>query len=416
MLASAASNVPDTVLSSTPSSSSSAIKVYTLLPETQSYKGFITEHIIPPLVASAYKGQMGRIGIVGGSPDYTGAPYYAAESALKFGADLSFVFCAKEAAIPIKSYSPELMVTPFYEEETVRAAEAATSAFIASSRTCSENDEFTPSTALVQGIVNKVASFFPRLHALVIGPGLGRNPIVLRVVSALITLARQASLPLVIDADGLYLVAQNVSIIRGYSRCILTPNAVEFDRLLSAVGVSSAQTGPGSPSTHGDAMAVHALSIALGGVTVVKKGAVDVISAGSGVVLLVTEPGSMRRCGGQGDVLAGCLGVASYWSGMTDNEQLREAEAAAAATVLAEYPCDHVNGVAANVTEAGTGAETGAGAVTRQMWAAALASTVTRRASARAFGLQQRAMTSPDVLQQIGPAFQDFCTGASCDK
>jgi NAD(P)H-hydrate repair Nnr-like enzyme with NAD(P)H-hydrate dehydratase domain len=43
------------------------------------------------------------------------------------------------------------------------------------------------------------------------------------------------------------------------------------------------------------------------------------------------------------------------------------------------------------------------------MWAAALASTVTRRASSRAFRLQQRAMTSPDVLQQIGPAFQDFC-------
>jgi hypothetical protein len=27
------------------------------------------------------------------------------------------VFCAKEACIPIKSYSPELMVTAFYNEE-----------------------------------------------------------------------------------------------------------------------------------------------------------------------------------------------------------------------------------------------------------------------------------------------------------
>lgn len=33
------------------------------------------------------------------------------------GADLAFVFCAKEAAIPIKSYSPELMVAAFYSEE-----------------------------------------------------------------------------------------------------------------------------------------------------------------------------------------------------------------------------------------------------------------------------------------------------------
>jgi NAD(P)H-hydrate repair Nnr-like enzyme with NAD(P)H-hydrate dehydratase domain len=30
------------------------------------------------------------------------------------GADLAFVFCAEEAAIPIKSYSPELMVAPVY--------------------------------------------------------------------------------------------------------------------------------------------------------------------------------------------------------------------------------------------------------------------------------------------------------------
>ena len=35
------------------------------------------------------------------------------------GGDLAYVFCAKEAAIPIKSYSPELMVTPFYSFESV---------------------------------------------------------------------------------------------------------------------------------------------------------------------------------------------------------------------------------------------------------------------------------------------------------
>lgn len=32
------------------------------------------------------------------------------------GADLAFVFCATEACVPIKSYSPELMVTSFYNE------------------------------------------------------------------------------------------------------------------------------------------------------------------------------------------------------------------------------------------------------------------------------------------------------------
>jgi ATP-dependent NAD(P)H-hydrate dehydratase len=59
---------------------------------------------------------MGRIGVIGGSVDYCGAPYYSAVSALKFGADLSWVFCSQSSAIPIKAYSPELMVTPFYDE------------------------------------------------------------------------------------------------------------------------------------------------------------------------------------------------------------------------------------------------------------------------------------------------------------
>lgn len=39
-----------------------------------------------------------------GSADYTGAPYYSAISALKVGADLSYVLTAEEAAGPIKCY------------------------------------------------------------------------------------------------------------------------------------------------------------------------------------------------------------------------------------------------------------------------------------------------------------------------
>ena len=43
---------------------------------------------------------------------YLGAPYFAAISALKVGADLVHVFCEKEAGTVIKTYSPELIVHP----------------------------------------------------------------------------------------------------------------------------------------------------------------------------------------------------------------------------------------------------------------------------------------------------------------
>ena len=117
---------------------------------------------------------------------------------------------------------------------------------------------------------------------------------VLQAVGRIIERARTASLPLVIDADGLWLVAQNISVVHGYNRCIITPNAAEFDRLMTAVGLSSRTpkasgdgVGKGDNDSakakcDSDAAAVHALSVALGGVTVVKKGAMDVISSGEG--------------------------------------------------------------------------------------------------------------------------------------
>lgn len=54
--------------------------------------------------------QLGRIGIFGGSKDYTGAPFFSSMSALRTGADLAYVMTAEEAAPALKAYSPELMV------------------------------------------------------------------------------------------------------------------------------------------------------------------------------------------------------------------------------------------------------------------------------------------------------------------
>ena len=49
------------------------------------------QSIAPPLDFSTHKGSSGRIAILGGSIDYTGAPYYSAMAALRLGADLAYV-------------------------------------------------------------------------------------------------------------------------------------------------------------------------------------------------------------------------------------------------------------------------------------------------------------------------------------
>ena len=49
--------------------------------------------VVPPLTFALHKGQGGRIAVVGGSLEYTGAPYFAAMAALRTGADIAHVFC-----------------------------------------------------------------------------------------------------------------------------------------------------------------------------------------------------------------------------------------------------------------------------------------------------------------------------------
>ncbi|XP_037863820.1 ATP-dependent (S)-NAD(P)H-hydrate dehydratase isoform X8 [Chlorocebus sabaeus] len=168
----------------------------------------LVRNIIPPLSSTKHKGQDGRIGVVGGCQEYTGAPYFAAISALKVGADLSHVFCASAAAPVIKAYSPELIVHPVLD---------------------------SPSA------VHEVEKWLPRLHALVVGPGLGRDDALLRNVQGILEASKARDIPVIIDADGLWLVAQQPALIQGYQKAVLTPNHMEFSRLYDAVCLCAAR-------------------------------------------------------------------------------------------------------------------------------------------------------------------------------
>jgi ATP-dependent NAD(P)H-hydrate dehydratase len=134
----------------------------------------------------------------------------------------------------------------------------------------------------------------------------------------------------------------------GYHNAVITPNAVEFLRLCK-------------DSACDDAVSLSSL---LGGVTVLQKSSTDVIAGAE--CAESTGPGSLKRFGGQGDILAGSLGVFLAW-----------AHAARLGSVDRVAAC----------------------------WAA---SQVTRRAAARAFAQHQRATTTSDAIAQLGAAVQDL--------
>jgi ATP-dependent NAD(P)H-hydrate dehydratase len=171
--------------------------------------------------------------------------------------------------------------------------------YMRSSKQISQND-----TAALDAAAREVISMLPRLHVIIIGPGLGRDPVMQEIVARTITEAKKQNLPFVLDADGLYLAQTRPDLIQGYKECIMTPNVVEFGRLAKSKGIDTSNENP--------ATVCSKLAKAFGGPTIIQKGAKDYISNGSYTYVSEGE-GGLKRSGGQGDTLTGSLGTFLAW-------------------------------------------------------------------------------------------------------
>jgi len=289
---------------------------------------------IPPLLESMHKGQSGKIAVIGGCTEYTGAPYYAAMSALKTGVDISHIFCTKGAGTPIKAYSPELIVHPVWREQANKDEEKVD--------------------------MKKVTKWLDGLHAVVIGPGLGRDPVLWEDIRTFLKAVKDAGLPLIIDGDGLNMVCENPELVKGYKLAILTPNVVEFKRLCGAI----------CPDIKAEDVTVRQLAEKLGNVTIVQKGQDDVVSNGLLDDIKCSQPGSPRRCGGQGDLLAGAIAAFASWGFLKEKSK----------EPVKDWP----------------------------VYAAFAACALSRHAANLAYADGRRSTTTPDMIAKIGTAFEDL--------
>jgi len=246
------------------------------------------QRMVPPMLESFHKGQLGRVAVIGGSKDYTGAPYFSAMASARLGCDLSHLICTPEAGAVIKTYSPNLMVHPLMRES-------------------SSQPNTSDSSPSPEDIASQIIDMLPRLHVLVIGPGLGRDHLMHATIAHVIRAARKSDLPIVLDADGLQIVQTEPDIIKGYKNVVLTPNVVEFKRLCDSVGIKDVAEGQGKESDK-----VEALAKALDGVTIIQKGGKDLISNGT-TTLVDDLAGGLKRSGGQGDTLTGSIATFLGW-------------------------------------------------------------------------------------------------------
>ena len=134
-----------------------------------------------------------------------------------------------------------------------------------------------------------------RCSAIVVGPGIGRDPETAEEVRRLVA---GAGVPVVVDADGLFAlgVVDEVKPIETGAPVVLTPHDGEYRRLMGAP--------PGGDRIE----AARRLARAAGGVALV-KGSTTAVAGPSGRARVSTSGSPRLATAGTGDVLSGMIGA-----------------------------------------------------------------------------------------------------------
>lgn len=227
-----------------------------LVPAADCLDASLITRALPPRRRGSHKGDFGHVLVIGGAPGFGGAALLASQAAARLGAGKVSLATAPEHVAASLMRTPEVMARG------------------------------------VRGVPD-AAALLAGADVIVVGPGLGQGA----WGQGLLQAALGAGKPLVIDADGLNLLAAHWS---GERRddWLLTPHPGEAGRLLACTG----------KDIQADRLAAaQALRSRWGGTSVL-KGAGTLVAGPQGVgVCPYGNPG--MASGGMGDVLSGLLGA-----------------------------------------------------------------------------------------------------------
>jgi NAD(P)H-hydrate epimerase len=213
----------------------------------------VLRQALPPRRHAAHKGDFGHLLLIGGGPGMPGAVRLAGAAALRSGAGRVTVATHPSNVAPVAAGCPELMF-----QAVERPAD--------------------------------LAAVLGRVDAIAVGPGLGRDAWAFGLLEAAIA----AGLPLVLDADALFRLADFPDRVDSW---ILTPHPGEAARML---GTSATVV------QHNRLQALDDLLHQYGG-TVVLKGAGTLVSSTAGPPWLCTQGNPGMAAPGMGDVLTGVI-------------------------------------------------------------------------------------------------------------
>lgn len=223
---------------------------------------------LPKRTANFHKGDCGTAAIYCGSLGMAGAAVIAGKSAIKSGVGIANMIIPESIYTIVGTSLPEAVCTVL---ENVKNGKV--------------NDDVT----------ERVINTIDKCNVGLVGCGLGQSNQAKYTVSEIM---KNCSVPLIIDADGINILSENIHLIRQYTNdIVITPHPKEASRLLGCT-VEEIQN-----DRLGSAMR---LANELNAVAVL-KGANTIISLPSGENYVVIDGNPGMATAGSGDMLAGMI-------------------------------------------------------------------------------------------------------------
>jgi NAD(P)H-hydrate epimerase len=226
---------------------------------------------VPPRASTAYKGTAGHLIVVAGSEGKTGAAWLTARAALRAGAGLVTVASTAAGQIALDAKVVEAMTARFTDGD----------------------DADGTSHAAIEALLGA-----PSVRGLALGPGIPTGVGMRGLVNRL---AREAQVPMVIDADGLNLLGERAAdALKGAAAPrIVTPHPGEMGRL----------SGRSTADVQADRLGCARAFAAASGAIVVLKGARTLVATPSGQAFVNPAVEPALGTAGSGDVLTGVVGA-----------------------------------------------------------------------------------------------------------
>lgn len=261
--------------------------------------------LVPPMTWQAHKGTRGRVALAGGEAGMAGAVVLAARAALGAGAGVVHAIVDEPSIAPVQSLVPQALAHRWPAAAGLRRADRGAARDDTPHEGTAREGQVTPS---VSHPTPSESNATMRYDALGLGPGLGRTRASTLVLQRL--LDQHRGLPLVLDADALWLVVDaasalgtdSASMLRHWTRdsaqVLCTPHPGEFARLL----------GQPLPSGWRDRAALLSEYAARANCTVLLKGTPTLVASPGEEALWVVPHGTPALAtGGSGDCLTGIV-------------------------------------------------------------------------------------------------------------